>query len=181
MMVKDVNLLVFIAGFDDEAQAGFQGVGKATAQGREAAGARSIEVGGGAATGRNSANGGNLGAAPGRRRTRFAQAWHLGAPTPTRQPTGTRVGPASDGRGAELRVSHRAMDTASHRQADRTTLRSGIQHRAPVASTAPAGLFLPEAGEARHPAQGGRHCPLEAAHLACAQKKPSAKGAPSSS
>src|SRR5512136_868078 len=121
MMVKDVNLLVFISRFDDEAQAGFQGVGKATAQGREAAGARSIEVGGGAATGRDSANGSSLGAAPGRRRARFAQAWHLGAPTPTRRHTGARVGPASDGRGVELRVPHGAMDAASHWQADRTT------------------------------------------------------------
>src|SRR3954471_735088 len=36
MMRKDVNLLVFIWGCDDEAQAGLQGAGKAKAQGRQA-------------------------------------------------------------------------------------------------------------------------------------------------
>ena len=45
-----------------------------------------------------------------------------------------------------------------------------------MASAAPAGFFLPEAREACHPAQRGRDCALEAAHLACAQKKAQREG-----
>src|SRR6476620_6001871 len=81
MMRKDVNLLVFILGCDDEAQAGLQGAGKAKAQGRQAPGARCIEVRGCAPVRRDAANGRSMGAALGRRRTRFAQAWRAGATT----------------------------------------------------------------------------------------------------
>jgi len=176
MMRKDVNLLVFILGCDDEAQAGLQGAGKAKAQGRQAPGARCIEVRGCAAVRRDAANGRSMGAALGRRRTRFAQAWRAGATTAVGRRTGARTCQASDGRSFELRISHRALDLASHWQADRTTLWRAIQHRALVAFAAPARLFLPEAREARHPAQRGRDCALEAAHLACAQKKAQREG-----
>src|SRR5678815_3006215 len=148
-MRKDVNLLVFILGYDDEAQAGLQGAGKATAQGRQTPGARCIEVRGCTAVGRDAANGRSMGAALGRRRTRFAQAWRAWATTAVGRGTRARTCHASDERSFELRISHRAVDLASHRQADCTTLWRAIQHRALVASAAPARLFLPEAREAR--------------------------------
>src|SRR5215212_5272284 len=176
MTHKGVNLLVFISRCDDEAQARLQGIGEATAQGSQAVSARAIEVRGCSTTGGDAPNGGGVGAALRHRRTRFAQAWHVGTTTPTGRRTRARIEQAFDGRGHELRVSHRTMDFASYWQADRKALWRAIQHRPLVAFAASAWLLLPEAGEARHPAQRGRHCALEATHLACAQKKARREG-----
>src|SRR5258706_3482651 len=176
MIVEDVNLLVFVSRSDGEAQAGFQGVGEAAARGGKATGARRIQVGSGAATGCGPANGSGLGTALSRRREERTQARRTGAPTPARCRAGAGIGQGAHGWRFGSRVCDRAMDTAAHRQSDRRTLWRGIQHRPPVASAAPDGLLLPEAGAAGHPAQRGRDCPLEAAHLARAQKKAQREG-----
>lgn len=181
MMGKSVNLLVFVSRCDDEAQAGFQGVGEAPAQGRKALGARHVEIGGGSGAGRNATNGSDLGAAFGRRWQGIAQAWRTGETTPTRRRAGARTGQGSHGGGIGGRISDRAMDAATDRQDHRPTVWRGIQHWPFVAPAASYGFLLPEAGEASHPAQRTGDCSMEAARVACAQKKPSERTVPSSS
>lgn len=51
MMGINVDLFVFVSRRDDQAQAGFQGVGEAPAQGCKALGARHVAVGGRSGTG----------------------------------------------------------------------------------------------------------------------------------
>ena len=79
-----VNLLVFVSRCDDEAQAGFRGVGEAPAQGGDALGARRDEIGSGAAVGRSETDSGGVGAALGRRWQGSAQARRAGATAATR-------------------------------------------------------------------------------------------------
>src|SRR6476646_4027553 len=171
MMSKCVNLLVFVSRSDYEAQAGFQGIGEATTEGRQVACTRDVQVGSSAAVGRDPADGSRLGAAYGRRRPRWTQARRTGTATPTRCRAGARIGQGAHGGGVGRRVFDGAMDVAPHRQIDLQTLRRRIQHRPSVAPAASDGLLLPEAGETSHPAQRGRDCPLETAYLARAQKK----------
>lgn len=180
-MGKNVNLLVFVSRYDDEAQAGFQGVGEASAQGRKALGGRHVEVGGRPGTGRCATNGSDLGAEAGRGRQGIAQARRFGSATPTRRRAGARTGQGTHGGRIGRRVSDRAMDAATDRQSHHPAVWRGIQHRPFVAPAASAGFLLPEAREARHPAQRAGDCSMETARLACAQKKPSEKTAPSSS
>ena len=181
MLGKNVNLLVFVSRCDDEAQAGFQGVGETSAQGGKALGARHVEVGGRPGTGCCATNGSDVGTATGRGRQGIAQARRFGPATPTRRGAGARTGEGTHGRRIGSRVSDRVMDAATDRQSHHPAVWRGIQHRPFVAPTAPTGFLLPEAREARHPAQRAGDCSVEAARLACAQKKPSEKTAPSSS
>lgn len=180
-MGRSVNLLVFVLRCDDEAQAGLQGAGETPAARGEAPGAWRVEIGGGETTGRDAANSSRLGAASGGRRQGSPQARRLGTAAPIGCRAGARVGEDHPGRRLGGRFPDGALDSAAHRQSDRTTLRRRIQRRPLMAFATAAGLLVPEAGEARHPAQRGRDCPLEAAHLARAQKKRSEEVAPLSS
>lgn len=168
-------MLVFISECDDEAQARFQGVGATPAEGSKAPYARRIEIGGRAATGSDAANGRGLGAASVRRRATITQERHTGAPAATGERAGAGVSQNADGWRSGGRICHGAMDAAARRQGDCRTLRRAIQHRPSVAFAAAPGLFPPEAGKACHPTQRRGDCSLEAAHLAWAQKKPSAR------
>ena len=180
-MCKNVNLLVFVSEHGDEAQAGFQCAGEASAARCKASWTRSVEVRSSSTTGCGTADRGGVGAAIGRGRQGSAQARRTGTASAIGDQPRTRTGQDTDGRGFGGWISDGAMDIATRGQVDHGTFRRRIQYRPPVAPSAPLGILLPKAGEARHPARRSRDSAMEATHLACAQKKPSAKAEPSSS
>lgn len=175
-MDKDVNLLVFVSGVGDEAQAGFQGTGEATPEGRKASGAWCDQIGSGAAAGRIPADGGGVGTAPCGRREGCSQTGRSGTATPAGCRTGKGTGQGAYGGRAGRGVSDRALDVATYRQVDYATFWRRIQCRPLVASSPQNGFLVPEAGEARDTAERGRNCPLEAARLAGAKKKAKREG-----
>lgn len=176
MKGSNVNLLVFVSGCDDEAQAGFQGIGETPTQGCKALGCGQVEVGSRPAPWRGAPDSCYLGTTIGRGWQGISKARRIGAATATRCRTGTRAGQGDHGGRPGGWVSDRTLDTAPDRLDHQRTLWCRIQHGPLVAPAATAGFLLPEAGEACHPAQRGRDRPLEAADLACAQKKAKREG-----
>src|ERR1700687_743250 len=122
MKPMNVNMLVFISRCGEEAQAGFQSIRAAPAEGGKAPCTRRVEVGSGATNGSDPTNGCGLGAAPVRRRPTIAQAKDIGTPAATGRRAGARTGQTADGRRAGSRVPHGALDAAAHRQAHYRTL-----------------------------------------------------------
>jgi transposase len=176
MMHRNVNSLVFVLRRNDEAQARFQGIGEATAQGGKTLGARHDEVGSCTGAGCSSANGCSLGTAPVGRRQGITEARRPGQATPTRYRTGKSAGQDTDGWCVGGRISDRTLDLATHRQHHHRAVWSGIQPRPFMALASSDGILLPKAGEARHPAQRAGDCSVEAARMACAQKKARREG-----
>jgi len=176
MIHRNVNLLVSISRSRDEAQTRFQGIGEASNQGSETFGARHNEVGSRSATGRNPANGCNLGEASTGRWQGITETWRLGQATPTRCRTGKSAGKNIDGWCVGGGISDRTLDAATYRQHHHPAVWSGIQYRPFMAPAASDGFLLPKAGETRHPARRTRDRSVEAVWLACAQKKAQREG-----
>lgn len=79
------------------------------------------------------------------------------------------------------RIPHGTLDRQTGAHAHQTRVRRGVQQHRRLGVAAQPGLHPAETGKARAAARRAGHRPVEAQDLACAQKKPAEKDAPSSS
>src|SRR5271165_3082896 len=104
---------------------------------------------------------------------RDAQRW---AARPTGRGAARAIAAHPAGRTASGGLRHGFVDAEAGARNHQASLRRAVQRSARLAAAGQAGLFQPEAGEARQGAGRGRHRALEEAHLAGAKKKSRLEG-----